>query len=314
VEWLPDPSEGSLREAVASAVPSLAEAHIDLQAEFNTSNPEWCAGTVIVGGAFVAKVAWSEPAAIRVLREARVLAALAEAAPELPIPRLVGMSSSPVGFVTRLVEGVPLGHNERPRWPLVAFELADFLARLHRPALLRRVEDEVPGLVGPRPQATTDAIRLRLPRFLDGHRAELACRWCAWVDQILASPSPQQVLAHGDLHGYNQVWDRSSWKLRLVADFETSGPADPEYDLRYFPPVEPTLGFVLSISERYAALSGCSLDVRRVMAWHVRTALGDALWRSEADVPLPAGCTPASYVDDLCRKFEQLGERPNMAT
>jgi aminoglycoside phosphotransferase (APT) family kinase protein len=302
VDWLLDPSEGSLREAVASAVPALAAADIELQAEFNTSNPEWCAGTVIVGRAFVAKAAWSEPAAIRVLREARVLAALADAAPELPIPSLLGMSVSPVGFVTRLVEGVPLGHNERPPWPLVALELAGFLARLHRPALLPRVEDEVPGLVGPCPQATTDAIRLRLPRFLDVHRAELACRWCEWVDEILASPSPQQVLARGDLHGYNQVWGRSTWKLRLVADFEMSGPADPEYDLRYFPPVEPTLGFVRSVSELYAALTGSSLDIRRVMAWHVRTALGDALWRSEADVPRPAGCTPASYVDDLRRR------------
>jgi aminoglycoside phosphotransferase (APT) family kinase protein len=174
--------------------------------------------------------------------------------------------------------------------------------------LLERVESEVRGLVEPCPQATTDAIRLRLPRFLDRDRAQLACRWCEWVDEILASPSPEQVLAHGDLHGYNQVWDRSTWQLRLVADFELSGPADPEYDFRYFPPVEPTLGFLLTVSERYTALTACSLDVRRVMAWHVRTALGDALWRSEADVPLPAGCTPASYVDELRRKFEQLRE------
>jgi len=311
VDWLPDPSEHSLREAVATAVPALAAADIELRAEFNVSNPEWCAGTVIVGHAFVAKVAWSEPAAIRVLREARVLMALADAAPELPIPRLVGMSSSPVGFVTRLVDGVPLGHDERPPWSLVGFELGDFLARLHRPALLGRVENEVHGLVRPCPQGTTDAIRLRLPQFLDGDRAAMACRWCEWVDEVLASPSPRQVLAHGDLHGYNQVWDRSTWKLRLVADFETSGPADPEYDLRYFPAVEPTLGVVHSVSERYAALTGSSLDVRRVMAWHVRTALGDALWRSEADVPLPAGCSPASYVDDLRCKFEQLGEPLN---
>jgi aminoglycoside phosphotransferase (APT) family kinase protein len=309
VDWLPDPSEGSLREALASAVPALASAEIQLQAEFNISNPEWCAGTVIVEGAFVAKVAWSEAAAIRVLREARVLAALAQAAPEIPIPRLVGMSSSPVGFVTRLVEGVPLADTERPPWPLVAAELAFFLARLHRPSVLDRVENEVPGLVEPRPQATTDAIRSRLPRFLDQHRAELACRWCDWVDEILGSHSTQLVLAHGDLHGYNQVWDRSTWKLRLVADFEMSGPKEAAYDLRYFPPVEPTLGFVRSVCERYATLTGSGLDLPRVMAWHVRTALGDALWRSEADVPLPASCTPASYVDDLRRKFDQLEER-----
>src|SRR5207253_5003362 len=141
-----------------------------------------------------------------------------------------------------------------------------------------------------------------------GHRAELARRWCDWVDEVLASAARQQVLVHGDLHGYNQVWDRSTWKLRLVADFEVSGPADPEYDLRYFPPLEPTLGFVHSVCGRYTALTGSSLNVRRVMAWHIRTALGDALWRSEAGIPLPAGCTPASYVDDIRRKLEELGE------
>ena len=179
---------------------------------------------------------------------------------------------------------------------------------MHEPSLLARVQDEVPGLVAPRPQGTTDAIRSRLAPFLDACRADLARQWCDWVDEILASASPQQVLVHGDLHGYNQVWDQSTWKLRLVADFEVSGPGDREYDLRYFPALEPTLGFVNSVCEGYAALAGASLDLRRVMAWHVRTALGDALWRSEAGVPLPAGLTPASYVDDIRRKFDELGE------
>src|SRR6185312_8333307 len=98
---------------------------------------------------------------------------------------------------TTLVEGVPLGHDERPPWGRIASELACFLARLHEPALLARVGDVVPGLVDPRPQATTDVIRSRLPAFLDGPRADQARRWCAWVDEILASPSPQRVLAHG---------------------------------------------------------------------------------------------------------------------
>ena len=299
MEWVPDPTERSIREAVAAAAPALAAADIEHSSLVETSNPEWCSGSVLVARAFIAKLAWSESAAIRILREARVLAALADAAPELPVPRLVGVSAGPACFVTRLVDGVPLGHDERPSWEAVAAELASFLARLHEPSLLARIRNDVAGLVVPEPQATTDAIRVRLPRFLDARRARLACAWCDWVDEILSAPSPRQVLAHGDLHGYNQLWDRSAWKLRLVADFEVSGPADAEYDLRYFPPVEPTLGFVHAVRERYGALTGFHPDVRRVMAWHVRTALGDALWRSEAGVPLPAGSTPASYVDDI---------------
>lgn len=35
------------------------------------------------------------------------------------------------------------------------------------------------------------------------------------------------------------------------------------------------------------------------MAWHVLTALGDALWRTEAGVDLPGGGTATTYVDAL---------------
>ena len=294
---------------MAAASPALAAATIELTSKLTTSNPEWCVGTASVASSFVAKFAWSEVAAIRVLREARVLAALADALPELPIPRLIGVSNDPVIFVTRLVDGAPLGHDERPDWRAVEAAVADFLAVLHDAAVLRQIQEEVPGLVRPQPQATTDAIRSRLPRFLDPLRTELVIEWCDWADRILATPSRRQVLAHGDLHGYNQIWDRRTWNLRLVADFEMAGPADAEYDLRYFPPLKPTLQLVRGICERYSTRTGYSIDVHRVMAWHIRTALGDALWRSEARVPLPAGCTPASYVDDIERKIKEL-ERP----
>jgi aminoglycoside phosphotransferase (APT) family kinase protein len=306
VRWLQEASESSIREVVVAAAPALAEANIELASTITTSNPEWCAGTATIARSFVVKFAWSKPAAIRVLREARILDALADIAPQLPIPRLVGVSSDPVGFVTRLVAGAPLGSDERPSWAAVGAEIAGFLASLHNDSVLAQVRAKVPELVEPKPQATTNAIRSRLPRFLDSRRAQLALQSCDWVDNVLATPSRRQVLAHGDLHGYNQVWDQSTWKLRLVADFEVSGPADPEYDLRYFPPLEPTLGLVRQICEQYSTLTGFSMDMRRAMAWHIRTALGDALWRSEADVPLPAACTPASYVDDIDRKLEEL--------
>jgi hypothetical protein len=44
----------------------------------------------------------------------------------------------------------------------------------------------------------------------------------------------------------------------------------------------------------------------RVMAWHILTALGDALWRSEAGIPLPGGSTPATYVDDIASKLDRV--------
>jgi Phosphotransferase enzyme family len=162
-----------------------------------------------------------------------------------------------------------------------------------------------PSLVAPRPQATTEAIRERLLRFLDRRRADLVLGWCDWVDEILGAPAPQPVLAHGDLHGFNQVWRRGSWTLLLVADFEVAGPADPEYDFRYLPSQEPTLGLVTAIGETYTSLTGRTIDMQRVLAWHIRTALGDALWRSEAGVPLPGGGTPSTYVDDIESKLDR---------
>ncbi|MEJ7742009.1 MAG: phosphotransferase [Nocardioidaceae bacterium] len=59
--------------------------------------------------------------------------------------------------------------------------------------------------------------------------------WCDWADAILARPSPPDVLVHGDLHGHNQLWDMAVPALRAVADFDSSGPTDAEFDFRYLP-------------------------------------------------------------------------------
>jgi hypothetical protein len=46
------------------------------------------------------------------------------------------------------------------------------------------------------------------------------------------------------------------------------------------------------------------------MAWHLRTALGDALWCSEAGIPLAEHRTPPEWVDDLAARFTMLGIDP----
>jgi aminoglycoside phosphotransferase (APT) family kinase protein len=310
MRWLTDPSEASVRQAIAATLPELANAAVELSPELETSNPEWCASTAIVGGSFLLKFAWSEAAAKRVHREACVLQTLADAAPHLPIARLAGSSDDPVAFSTYLVAGRPLRfgsrHVSNSERASIAVQLAVFLAALHRPAVLQVVRDRVPAVVTPEPQGATPAIRERLSHFLDRRRMDLVLAWCDWVDEVLGTPSSTQSFVHGDLHGFNQVWDRSTWTLRLVADFEMAGPADAEYDLRYLPPMEPTLALVEAVRERYEALSGRTLAMSRIMAWHVRTALGDALWRSEAGIPLPGGSTPASYVDDLAKKLPEV--------
>ena len=59
-------------------------------------------------------------------------------------------------------------------------------------------------------------------------------RWCDWVDEQLALPATM-VFVHGDFHPYNQLWDPQELRLLLVADFEASGIAEPEYDFRVIP-------------------------------------------------------------------------------
>ena len=54
---------------------------------------------------------------------------------------------------------------------------------------------------------------------------------------------------------------------------------------------------------RYLPDQASETDLERVMAWHLRTVLGDALWRSEAGVALPGGGDPSSWVDQLARRM-----------
>jgi hypothetical protein len=62
-----------------------------------------------------------------------------------------------------------------------------------------------------------------------------------------------------------------------------------------------------AVVQRYRDASGRELDLNRVMAWHIRTVLGDALWRSEAGVALPGGGDPSSWVDELARRMRSMG-------
>jgi hypothetical protein len=114
---------------------------------------------------------------------------------------------------------------------------------------------------------------------------ERVWRWCDWVDEQLAAPA-EGVFVHGDFHPYNQLWDPRELRLILVADFETSGLAEPEYDFRVIPSFGPGVELLTSTLEQYAAQTGRRLSLERIMALHVRTTLGDALWRSEAGLPL----------------------------
>jgi hypothetical protein len=60
----------------------------------------------------------------------------------------------------------------------------------------------------------------------------------------------------------------------------------------------------------YRQLTGRQLSAGRIMAWHLRQALGDVLWHSEAGLPLNDHRTPPEWVEDLATRFSELGIDP----
>ncbi|MEV5960642.1 phosphotransferase [Kribbella sp. NPDC051952] len=307
MRWLEDGSPATVAGALKVVAPAVGDLPVVVRETLGEADPLWWAGSAVVGGRFVAKFAWSRPAGLRLAHEIAVLAALESAVPFLP--EVVASSTDPVLLVTRMVPGTSLFElADSADWDQVARQLAQFLGALHGSAARERLEAAI-GEVPPAAMqpATTDTLREQFGQWARPDQRAAVIRWCDLADDVLASP-PQSVVVHGDLHGGNQVWDGG--QLSAVVDFETAGLADAEYDLRAFPATGPGLELLTATLRHYREITGRALSAERVMAWHLRTALGDALWRSEAGVPLPDHRTPVAWVDDLAARFSALGIDP----
>ncbi len=309
--WTAEPSVAQLRATLRRVVPELARESIALHAEAKRGDPTWHSGSAVIGGAFVAKFAWSQVAARRTHREGQLLLALQAAAPHLQLPEVVAISADPVLIVTRVVPGSPLtgagiATLDDAVVDEVAAELAAFLARLHDPSVLEKVRQAAP-MVAPEPQTDTISLRRRFGRWVTAEQREAVIGWCDWVDGVLGGRGPSDVLVHGDLHGHNQLWDLKTPALCAVLDFDISGPRDAEFDFRYLPSQAPGSDLFMSVARHYRERSGRDLDLDRVVAWHIRTVLGDALWRSEAGVGLPGGGDPSTWVEELAQLMHEIG-------
>ena len=299
MRWLDEYSPAAIAEAVRRVAPELSDLPIVTRDLVNKDEPMWWSSSAVLGDTYFVKFAWSRPAALRLAHEIAVLDALSRD-PAVPyLPKVVASSTDPLLLVTDLVPGRSLfevvDSIDRDQ---AGRQLAHFLGALHES--LDRVGDVPPAPLQP---ATTDTLRDQFGKWVRPEQRDTVLRWCDWTDEVLSTPrSP--VLVHADLHGGNQVWYGD--QLRAVVDLETAGLAEPEYDLRAFPGTGPGVELVTATMRHYRSYTGRTLDPERVMAWHLRTALGDALWRSEAGVPLPDHRTPPEWIEDLSARFAAL--------
>jgi len=60
------------------------------------------------------------------------------------------------------------------------------------------------------------------------------------------------------------------------------------------------------VVDEYERLTGRAVEPAPLLAWHIRTVLGDALWRSEAGVPLPGGGTVHEWIEALQLRIARL--------
>lgn len=312
VSWLPDQELDTLRAALRQLAPDLADQPIKYQHRVVTSDTRYYQNSAVVDDAVLVKFAWSEVPARRIGHEAAILRVLAEHPLPVPVPELLFSSTQPALLATRWVSG---GEPVAPwdvdgldpaRRQRLATDLGGLFAALHRDDTLTAVRAAGIALATPSPQADTDALRTRFLRHVPPDRRSLVRDWCDWTDAVLAAPADHDVLLHADLHGFNLVWDRATGGLRLVADWETAAIGDPAYDFRYLPKEAATVDHFRAVVAAYEAAGGRPVHVPRVMAWHLRTVLGDALWRSDAGIGLPGGGTVASWLDEMAERMRQL--------
>src|SRR5690242_18582628 len=85
MRWLAEGSVAALAGALREVAPELSGYPIVIPGEADAgADQRWWASSAFIGTEFVAKFAWSRPAALQVRREIGVLTALAPVVPNLP--------------------------------------------------------------------------------------------------------------------------------------------------------------------------------------------------------------------------------------
>ena len=314
VGWLTEFSAAAFERAARSVVPELAGLPMSIERGPSFDKPMWASGRAVIDGRVFAKLAFSEPTAARIWREAQVLDLLGRRL-GLPVPKVVAAHPRPAFLATeRVVGGEPLSYSSvaglaQTEIGVVASELAHFLSTLHATSTLDLALEEIddlPRLPDPGLHGSTNELRARFAQMVDARQGALVLEWCDWIDEQLSAPG-EAVLVHGDFHPCNQLWQLNEPRLLAVLDLESSGLAEPEFDFMVLPVFGPGVELLLSTIDRYETMSGRRLSVPRIMALHLRNYLGDALWRTEAGIGLPEpGGTPFEYVEQAAGRLAEL--------
>ncbi len=156
----------------------------------------------------------------------------------------------------------------------------------------------------PRAQADVEELRSDLKAMVRADQWPDVLALLGRVERVLSLPGPDPVVLHGDLHGYNMVWDGRN--LVAVCDFENLAFGDPSFEVRYLPDNAPTQAYFLAVLNALRR-AGHHDDPERALAWHVLTRLGDACWRTLAGVDLPGGGTPEQWVSELFATLAEHG-------
>lgn len=306
---LSEPTPRAVADALAELLPGVDSTVVDWGQWDTDGDPRYHRrGILLAGGELFAKFAWSEEAADPIAREGRILEILGRTS--FPAPEIVAVHPDVALFVTRRVPGGPvtsagLGQLSFRRLNRFAGQLVDALVEL-RSSQLR---DDLVALADPKPpraQADPDELRADLEPMIRPDQWRRVLALLERVELVLATPGPDSVVLHGDLHGYNLVWDGEH--LAAVCDFESLAVGDPSFEVRYLPDNAPTQAYVRAVLEGLRR-AGHDDEVERALAWHVLTRLGDARWRTLAGVELPGGGTPAQWVDEL---FAALAEHATL--
>src|SRR5499425_2699537 len=108
MKWLAECSVTAFREALQAVAPELSGCPVTVPDPAAKADPLWWSSSAALGERFVAKFAWSRPAALRLANEIGVLTALARE-PKVPyLPEVVASSTDPLLLITRRVLGASL--------------------------------------------------------------------------------------------------------------------------------------------------------------------------------------------------------------